>query len=370
MDIRKPNFYLQWHITNNCSQRCAGCYLFQGETKNLLAPELNREELADIARDVISTARILTSNPIFVLTGGDPMLHKDFWWLLEKINLLLKDSGLQGRIDLLGNPFLINSTTVSRLVSYGVRKFQLSLDGLETTHDTLRMPGSFQETLRALNELKKAEIKTTCMFTLSKLNAKDLIPVMQLAAEKGFDALAFARFCRPANLSISDYRKQMFDPLEYRDLLINVDKMHKELSYSHPKIKFVLKDHLWELFFYEREDDKYKNEINTLNQRKIVAGGCSLGISSLCALADGSVYACRRFPSIIGKAPKQKLIDLFIKSKTLNNLRDLTRYKKCASCPLLYNCRGCGAVAYGFSGSFFDPDPQCWYGLTKNEMTK
>ena len=56
-----------------------------------------------------------------------------------------------------------------------------------------------------------------------------------------------------------------------------------------------------------------------------------------------------------------KLIDIFLNSKQLNIYRDLKLYKKCESCPLLYTCRGCGAIAYGNSGSFFDPDPQCWY---------
>jgi len=73
-------------------------------------------------------------------------------------------------------------------------------------------------------------------------------------------------------------------------------------------------------------------------------------------VTDGSVYACRRFSSLIGKVPEQKLIDLFIDSEKLN--------EKCKRCPLLYTYRGCGAVAYGFSGSFFSHDPQCWYNLS------
>jgi len=293
------------------------------------------------------------------------MMHKDFWWLLEKIHLLITTSGLNGHIDLLGNPFLINSSTVEKLAIHGVRKFQLSLDGLEEKHDALRMPGSFRETLRALKILKNFNIKTTCMFTLSKFNSSDLIPVMRLAAIEGFDSFAFARFCRPENLSIEEYRQQMFSPLEYRQLLIEVDKVHQELATNHSKIKFVLKDHLWKLFFYEKYNDEERKELAKINQKKIIVGGCSLGIGSLSILTDGKVYACRRFSSAIGKVPQQKLIDLFLRSKKLNLLRDLNRYKKCSLCPLLYVCRGCGAVAYGFSGSFFDADPQCWYNLTK-----
>jgi len=101
--------------------------------------------------------------------------------------------------------------------------------------------------------------------------------------------------------------------------------------------------------------------MDQIRKSRIVAGGCSLGIASLSVLSDGTVYACRRFESPIGKVPEQKLWDLFIESEKLNHFREISRYEKCKSCPLLYICRGCGAVSYGMTGDFFSPDPQCWF---------
>jgi len=41
-------------------------------------------------------------------------------------------------------------------------------------------------------------------------------------------------------------------------------------------------------------------------------------------------------------------------------LRDFNRFEKCATCELLGWCRGCPAVAAGYTGSMYSPDPQCW----------
>ena len=357
-----PNFYIQWHITDRCSQRCKHCYLFQSdEYHDQALKELNIDCLSLIVKDIFQLTEILGANAIFVLTGGDPLLHPNFWQLLKIINVFGKEFKAKYTIDILGNPFYVNLSTALRMKKYGIRKYQLSLDGLEEKHDFLRSNGSYNETLRAARILKKTGIKTTCMFTLSKFNEPDLIKVMKKVAKEGFDAFAFSRLCRPSNWSFEKYKEQMFIPLEYRELLTKVDKIHQKLAITYPDTKFVLKDHLWELFFYEKYSSKQKIELEQIRKDKIVMSGCSLGIASMSILSNGTVYACRRFLSPIGRVPDQSLINLFINSKQLNKYRRLDQYKKCKDCPLLYVCRGCGAIAHGVSGSYFDPDPQCWY---------
>jgi len=323
--------------------------------------ELCIDVLSLIVDDMYKTVLQLNANPIFVLTGGDPMLHPDFWRVLDVINELAKKHKSKTAIDILGNSFFIDELTAGRLKTKGVRKYQLSLDGLEEKHDFLRKNDSYHDVFRAARILKEAGIRPTCMFTLSKFNAPDLIEVMKKIMENNFGAFAFARFCKPSGWSMEEYKEQMFTPEEYRSLLEEVDNARKILSITYPRTKFVFKDHLWELYFYEKCSIKEKRQIERIRKQEIVISGCSLGVASLSVLSDGTVYACRRFESPIGKVPEQSLFDLFIMSKELNRLRNLTRYKKCKNCPLLYRCRGCGAVSHGVSGDFFSPDPQCWH---------
>ena len=64
----------------------------------------------------------LDRTPYFYITGGDPILHKDFWRLAE----LLSEKEIAWCI--LGNPFHLNDEVCRRLYDHGCRKYQLSID--------------------------------------------------------------------------------------------------------------------------------------------------------------------------------------------------------------------------------------------------
>ena len=53
------------------------------------------------------------------------------------------------------------------------------------------------------------------------------------------------------------------------------------------------------------------------------------------------------------------MYDLFT-GRELDACRDYDKFEKCSKCELLRFCRGCPAVAYGYAGSMYAPDPQCW----------
>ena len=44
----------------------------------------------------------------------------------------------------------------------------------------------------------------------------------------------------------------------------------------------------------------------------------------------------------------------------MSKYRQYDKFEKCAKCELLRFCRGCPAVAAGYHGSMYAPDPQCW----------
>jgi radical SAM protein with 4Fe4S-binding SPASM domain len=83
----------------------------------------------------------------------------------------------------------------------------------------------------------------------------------------------------------------------------------------------------------------------------------------LILLADGTIMACRRFPSIVGNTRKDSFYDVFIKSDKLDEYRDYSDMEKCSKCELLQICRGCPAVAHGISGDWRSADPQRWKTL-------
>lgn len=90
----------------------------------------------------------------------------------------------------------------------------------------------------------------------------------------------------------------------------------------------------------------------------MVYDGCHCGICHMTILPNGDVYACRRFESKVGNALEESLRDIFIEKEEV--YRDFDKFEKCSKCELRGFCRGCPAVTYGTSGSFYGADPQCW----------
>jgi len=84
------------------------------------------------------------------------------------------------KVSILGNPFKITDKIAERLTHSGVNKYQMSLDGLPKTHDRLRKQGSFDRTIRASKILREHGIKVGIMTTVSKLNAPEIPPLIEL----------------------------------------------------------------------------------------------------------------------------------------------------------------------------------------------
>lgn len=340
----RPTFSLQWHITALCDQRCQHCYLFNSSDAKIEiqgSKKMNFNILASIADNFLASCQRMDVIPRFFLTGGDPILSPFFWDLLDYLN------STGAKVSLMGNPFHITAHVAQMMYKKGVIDYQMSLDGMETIHDAFRKKGSFRATFTAANILKSHGIAVGIMSTVSKQNAEDIPALTRLIVEVGIASATFARYCP----NTSKDSEITFQPLEYRAFLAKMWKVYDELSDR--GTRFSLKDHLWNLFLLEQ------GMLNPKNTNGIVVAGCGMAISHLTVLADGTVYACRRFKSPIGKVPEEQFDQLFYSQK-MNEFRIQTHYEKCDQCELYTYCRGCPAVSHCITGSWRSADPQCW----------
>lgn len=331
-------FALQWHVTNRCDQRCKHCYIYNGQEVCDLEPSL--EECNNLIGDFVRFCKRIGRRPFFTITGGDPLLYPDIWALFE----MLHEKGL--RFAILGNPFHLDEGVCKKLKELGCTDYQMSLDGMQETHDSFRKKGSWDSTLSALELIGNAGIKTVIMTTVSKANYKEVPDIIRTVVEHKVNRYAFARYC-PTHGDVQDN----IPALEYRDFLSEIWKLHKELE--NKGTVFKLKDHLWKPYLIEEGLMKINGNGNKIHQ------GCHCGISHLTLLPDGTVYACRRFESPIGNIKEKSFYKLFF-GMDMHDYRDVKQIDGCKDCELLYHCRGCRAVAYGTSNSFFSKDPQCW----------
>ena len=342
----KPYFSFQWHITDDCDQRCKHCYIFSENTCKKI-DSMSWEQMLDTFYNCLDFCTVYNRRPYFYITGGDPILHLYFWNLLR----LLKTSDIPFTI--LGNPFHLNDEVCARLKAYGCRKYQLSIDGLRKTHDWFRKPGSFDCTLEKIACLNRTGIRSVVMTTVSGTNIDEVPGIIDAVVEAGANVFAFARYCPTSEEKDTDIA-----PLRYRKLLADCDAKFKAYEKAGCKTYFNKKDHLWTL--YEYEIGTFKLPENA--QQGMIYGGCNCGNCHMTILPAGDVFACRRVQnSRVGNVFTDRLADLWVGE--METYRDYTKFKKCAKCELLPFCRGCPAVASGSSGDFYAEDPQCWKEL-------
>lgn len=337
----RPYFSFQWHITDECDQRCKHCYIYSG-ARGKQAKSMAWDSMCRVIENCVRMADTFGRTPYFYLTGGDPLLHPHFWDLLEYLE------ALKIGFAILGNPFHLDDDVCKRLKECGCTKYQLSLDGLRATHDFIRRQGSFDCTLAKISCLRNAGITTVIMTTVSEINMEEVPALIDTVVAHEVDVFSFARFC-PVDGSLG------IAPLEYRKFLERCSERFKYYENLTCSTYFNKKDHLWRLYEYETGEFTIPDTC----EPHMIYEGCNCGNCHLTILPDGRVLACRRVKeSDVGDALHQDLCRIWLVE--MEKYREYTHFKKCARCELLAWCRGCPAVASSTTGDFYAVDPQCW----------
>lgn len=334
-------FSFQWHITDSCDQRCRHCYIFS-ENVHFKVKEMSWTEIESVFYNCMDMCQKANRIPYFYITGGDPILHSRFWDLMK----LFKKNKITFTI--LGNPFHLTDEVCRRLKDCGCERYQLSIDGLRETHDAMRKQGSFDATLKKIKVIRDAGIRCAVMTTVSGTNAHEIPDIIDLVVEHKADVFAFARYC-PTSLEKSTH----LAPEQYKKLLEICWQKFEQYKYS--GTIFNLKDHLWTLFLYEKGLFQIPEGLD----QNTIYEGCNCANCHITILPRGEVYACRRLESNVGNVFTEKLFDIFTGDR-MNYYRDYDKFEKCSKCELKRFCRGCPAVAYGYTRNFYAADPQCW----------
>lgn len=334
-------FAYQWHITDQCDQRCRHCYIFS-EGNHLKLAEVSENDADKVIENCREMCRRMNRIPYFYITGGDPLLHPRFWHIIDRLQQY------EIGFSILGNPFHLTEDTCIRLKDAGCERYQLSIDGNKKTHDAIRKEGSYDTTIDKLRLLRKSGIRSIIMTTVSGSNINQIEDIIDTVVANKVDIFSFARYC-PTSLNKSTH----IEPLEYRRFL---DKIwNKFIQYKDCGTSFNLKDHLWKLYLYEKGIFKIPDNA----EKDLIYDGCNCSNCHLTILPKGEIMACRRFESVVGNALNESLYSIY-NGNEMNQYRHYEQFEKCGKCELLRFCRGCPAVAYGYTHNFYASDPQCW----------
>ncbi len=338
-------FSFQWHITEECDQRCKHCYIFSQDNRKQI-DRMSFQEMMQTLSNIEDFCHTFNREPYLYLTGGDPVLHSDFWRLMDE----LKKRKISFTI--MGNPFHLTDDVCRRLKESGCVRYQLSLDGMRQTHDWFRMPGSFDTTLSKIKTIKDAGIRAIIMTTVSEKNIDEIPDIIDIVVEYEADVFSFGRYVPSGE---EGDKTNGISPMRYRELLDTCYKKYKAYEAEGRDIYFHLKDHLFTLYEYEEGIFKIPDDV----EKDMIYEGCNCADSHITILPTGDVYACRRVSdSKVGNVYTDRLADIWL--KPMEGYRQFENFSKCSKCKLLAWCRGCPAVAKGTNGSFYAEDPQCW----------
>jgi radical SAM protein with 4Fe4S-binding SPASM domain len=182
---RRNRFHsLAMEITRRCNLSCQHCFLAAGEAD---PNELDLQEIKQVIRQIKSAGGTSVS-----LGGGEPLLRDDW---LEIVRYALS-------LDLLvaiGSNGTLIDDAMARTLSQLPVKIQISLDGAAAaSHDAIRGPGSFQETLQGINHLialgKGSDLVVA--FTPMRPNIRELPAFVELMLRLGITIVQFPPLAR------------------------------------------------------------------------------------------------------------------------------------------------------------------------------
>jgi radical SAM protein with 4Fe4S-binding SPASM domain len=303
-----------------------------------------REMLAEISGmlDAWSEAAGMEFKPSMNVTGGEPLLRTDLFSILEDMR------AREFAVYLLTNGTLVDAGGARRIAALDVKGVQVSIEGSEEIHDSIRGSGSFAASCRGITHLVKAGLKVTLNATLSEINAERIEEMIDLCSSLGAQRVGVSRLVpsgRGATLA---------------DRVIAPAKMQK----IYERI-FSLPTDGVELVTGDPVASQLRAGIIADDCGQVATGGCAAGISGLTILPDGTVVPCRRLPLPLGNIRTDSLREIWAGSEILERLRNRDGYPgQCGKCRRWAVCRGCRAIAYYGSGAWkrdiLADDPQCF----------
>jgi mycofactocin biosynthetic radical S-adenosylmethionine protein MftC len=273
-----------FELTYRCNHLCTFC----NNPLSREGAELDTQEAFSVI------AQLKELGVLFVtLTGGEPLLRKDFWEIAEEC----RRQRLAIRV--FSNAYLIDDAVADRLKELSVVETSISIHGSRPeVHEKLtRIPGSFQRVVDAVGRLRARGMRVILKTPVTRLNENDLFDIKKIADDHGafmvFDTTITPRFdgdVSPLGLAPSEdfYR-----------------------------------------WFWSPEGAPLRNGVQpkprTYAGREELEGCCGTGRSGLMVDPYGSVYPCALWFRKLGNVREQTLTEIWEGSQELKKVRQIAK---------------------------------------------
>jgi radical SAM protein with 4Fe4S-binding SPASM domain len=324
---KHPLQIISWEATRRCNLNCVHC---GSPHENVdLELELSTQEIIE-AFDQIAQDFDMSQFRHINVTGGEPFVRDDLLLILREISKY----PFYRNIDIQTNGLFLakRPDIISTLIECGVTGIGVSIDGLESTHDSFRRKkGGFNEAVRAAKSCVEAGFVVTASVVVHAKNLQEIPTLFDFIRDKVKPRVFRLMFIDPIGRTNIDS--------EY--LLTNDQKMHV--------IKFL--------------QDKYMVDCGDYSNPKTMmvelgCGGwfgkelegtfrpfifhCIAGMNNLGILYDGKIASCSNISRefIEGDLRKDKIREIWENKFHRYRNRELLRKDECVGCEEWSYCHG------------------------------
>jgi len=180
----KANFHFWWFVTRRCNNRCRHCLRYDiGD----VGEELDAPSAMRLLQEWIDWLRRNGKTSSIAFGGANPICREDLPDLLEACREAAEEGLFAPEIGILANPQGIDLAYAKMMRRCGIRRFTVSIDGMEKTNDEMRGPGNFAAAVKCLDILAEAGIERDIKFTCIRKTFREYPDVVRLAKAHGVE---------------------------------------------------------------------------------------------------------------------------------------------------------------------------------------
>lgn len=318
--------HLFLELTLRCNEKCLHCGSNCGDVKS---EELTADQYGKFLAEV--KGDMGTGGKMLCITGGEPLLRKDFFEIMEHAHKLGFSWGMTS------NATLLTPDVAKDLKRVGMGTISVSIDGLEETHDTFRRtPGGWKKGMEGVeNLLNEGGFKSVQITTVvTHKNIGELEELYKIFNDMDIDSW------RVINIEPMGRAKQHPDYLLTKEDYRYMFEFIRSKRIAGEPVTYGCSHYLGMEFEHEVRDWYYI---------------CTAGTYIASIMANGDITACldieRRPEFIQGNIIRDRFKDVW-ENKFQIFRRDLSdSNEKCSSCPECRYCHGDGYHCWDFDNN-------------------
>lgn len=312
-------------LTRQCNLSCSHCI----RSSTPFNTEFMDYQLAiHIIRELVT----ISEDSVLLISGGEPTLHRNFQSIVSFASerfkkVVINTNGLRLR-------------PLHEVGMFSAVSVQISIDGGKDEHDAIRGEGTFERTIRNINELAKSGVNVTVATTVTNSNIESIHNLDSVLENVAFERWNIKRVVGSGRANDADD--------------ISTDKWNEFVGCI--KVASKNKKRLRISYMFSEESIRSAGSVEA--SAPSYSSNCGTGRSKLYINPNGTVYPCacmeERIVASFTKQPIREIVGVL-------SLQEIEPHKSsvCRVCPAWQACRGgCPGAAMRTLSPLLG-DPRC-----------